>query len=435
MVLPLHVALSASFLAKVDPAQKDWFLIEGHDSFANMKTFSTSFGTFVEFDAYEESVVALYSYEAMDYVDYVERNDLLFVDPIYEGGPESSYRPEDDLYPEQWALNNTGRNRRNPQMGDQSWEGFAEARPGVDMNAEMAWGVTRGDSRLKIAVIDTGVDYTHPDLMGNMWHNKAEFHGRKGIDDDGNGFVDDIYGYDFANDDGDPMDDHSHGTHCAGIIAATHDQVGIAGLMDDVQIVAIKFLSRGGFGSLANAIKSIDYAIRADVHIMSNSWGGGGYNQALYEAISKAKDQGIVFVAAAGNSSQDMDRSPSYPASYDIENVVSVGAMDSSGRRASFSNYGALGVDVFAPGVKIISSVLNGRYRKYSGTSMATPYVSAAIGLLLSVEMNHFESLMSFEEIMDRLIETSVREDGLRGHSRGGRVDAYRLLVDERGGL
>ncbi|MCY4644105.1 MAG: S8 family peptidase [Bacteriovoracales bacterium] len=422
-------AFSASFLAKVDPEHKDWFLYEGQENFANMRTFSTSFGEFVEFDAYEESVDDLYYHEAMDYTEYVERNDFYFIDPIDEDPFESLdsvYTPEDELYSRQWALKNTGTNALDVD---------AEGRAGVDMNAEMAWGITRGDSRLKIAVIDTGVDYNHPDLVDNMWINEAEFHGEEGVDDDGNGFVDDIHGYDFVHNDGDPMDDHSHGTHCAGIIAATHDQTGIAGLMGDVQIVAIKFLGRRGGGSLADAVKSIDYAMKVGVHIMSNSWGGGGFNQALYDAIFAAKEKGILFVAAAGNSNNNNDKRPSYPATYDIENVISVGAMDSSGKRASFSSYGAKTVDIFAPGAKILSSVLGGKYKSYSGTSMATPYVSAALGLLLAMEMNTFESLMSFGEIKDRLIETSIMEPNLEGRARGGRVDTYRLLMDEREGL
>ena len=325
--------------------------------------------------------------------------------------------------PQQWGLHNTGKN-----LSYESGEG----RAGVDMNAEQAWGLITGDRRLKIAVIDTGVDYTHPDLQENMWVNEAEFNGQEGVDDDGNGYVDDIYGYDFANDDGDPMDDHSHGTHCAGIIAATHDPAGIAGLMADVQIVAVKFLSRSGGGSTADAIRSIDYAIKVGVHIMSNSWGGGGHNRALMDAIQAAKDSGILFVAAAGNNGRNNDSRPSYPASYEVENVISVGAMDANGDMASFSNYGAESVDIFAPGVKILSSVIGERYKRFSGTSMATPYVSAALGLLLAVEMNYFKSLMSFGEIKDRLITTSVMESGLQGRARGGRVDTYALLMGEQ---
>ena len=217
-----------------------------------------------------------------------------------------------------------------------------------------------------------------------MWVNEAEANGEPGVDDDGNGYVDDIHGYDFANDDGDPMDGHGHGTHCAGVIGADHNGDGIAGLMGDVQLVGIKFLTDSGSGDTINAIKSIDYATQVGVHIMSNSWGGGGFSQALKESIERARDAGILFVAAAGNSNSDNDKRPMYPATYDVENIISVGAMDGKGNKSSFSSYGETTVHVFAPGSNILSTVPGDAYRKMSGTSMATPYASAALGMLLA---------------------------------------------------
>lgn len=433
----VQFSFAASFLAKVKPGQNQQVLFQTLRNVKNVETFSTVFGEFAEFEADEQVVASLRSHQG---IEYVERNDQHYIDPI-EDQSEGNYQPSDDLYSQQWALKNTGEVNDPPSpifeflkelFGIDLGIDTDKGKAGVDMNAEKAWTLMTGDPRLKIAIIDTGVDYTHPDLAGNMWVNKAEANGLPGVDDDQNGFVDDIHGYDFANNDGDPMDRHSHGTHCAGVIAAAHNNKGIVGLMSEVQIVAIKFLGRFGSGDTSDAIKSIDYAIKAGVHIMSNSWGGGLYKQAVFDAITAAKNHGIVFVAAAGNNGKNNDHKAFYPASYDVENIIRVGAISSSGKKASFSNYGAKMVDVFAPGVKILSTVRGGRYKKYSGTSMATPYVSAALGLLLASEMNNSESLMSFGEIRKRLVTTSVPEPGLGNYSlSGGRVDAYRLLLGE----
>ena len=323
--------------------------------------------------------------------------------------------PADANFSKQWGLNNTGKNSGG-------W--FSRGKAGVDVSALKAWEITKGSKDIKIAVIDTGVDYRHQDLKGNIMVNEAELNGEPGVDDDGNGYIDDTYGYDFANMDNDPMDGHGHGTHCAGVIGATHDSVGIAGVMANVQILPIKFLTDRGSGTLEGAIKSIDYAVSRGVNIMSNSWGGGDRSEALLDSIKAAEKAGVIFIAAAGNERNNNDKNPTYPASYEVESLVSVGAIDGKGKRASFSNYGKKSVHVFAPGVNTYSTVANNRYQKMSGTSMACPHVAGVAGLILSHEPN-----LSSMELKTRLMGTSVLSSELNTYTASGYVDAHRALM------
>jgi subtilisin family serine protease len=330
----------------------------------------------------------------------------------------TAYTPVDAKFGQLWGLANTGSN--DPRGGS--------GVEGADIDAIKAWSITKGDRRVRIAVIDTGIDYRHPDLKDQMWVNTAELNGTEGVDDDGNGYVDDIHGYDFANNDGDPIDGHSHGTHCAGTIGASHNSIGVAGVMADVEFVAIKFLTDSGSGSTEGAIKSIDYATKMNVDLMSNSWGGGGRSQALEDAIQRAADKGIVFTAAAGNSSTNNDQRPHYPSNYDVKNVISVAATTSGDGLASFSCYGRRTVHIAAPGHNILSTTKNGGYASYSGTSMATPHVSGAIGLLLAQE-----GRIDLEELRARVMATSEPLSALRGKTiNSGRLNAYNLLTDTR---
>lgn len=281
--------------------------------------------------------------------------------------------PNDPSFSQLWGLNNTG------QTG---------GTPDVDIDAPEAWDINTGSGNTIVAVIDTGVDYLHPDLAANMWVNGDEIAGNS-IDDDGNGYIDDIHGYDFFNNDGNPMDDHNHGTHVAGTIGAVgNNGVGIAGVNWNVQIMALKFLGANGSGSVSDAIEAIEYAVANGATISSNSWGfNGNFSQPLYDAISSARDEDHIFVAAAGNGNafgfgQDNDVNPFYPASLDLDNIVVVAATDHNDNRAIFSNFGAVSVDLAAPGVNIYSTTRNNTYSAFNGTSMATPHVSGVVALV-----------------------------------------------------
>lgn len=243
--------------------------------------------------------------------------------------------------------------------------------------------ISQGDEEVIVAVVDTGVEYTHPDLKNNIWVNQREKSGSPGVDDDGNGYVDDVYGWDFANNRPNGLDDNRHGTHVAGIIAAEKNNIGIIGIAPKVKIMPVKFLDSRGYGSTEAAIKSIDYAVANGAQIISNSWGGGGRSELLDQAIQRAHAKGIIVVAAAGNESTNNDSSPSYPAGY--SGVISVASTDQSDSLSSFSNYGKNTVLIAAPGSNILSTVTNSGWGTLSGTSMATPQVSGALALALSV--------------------------------------------------
>lgn len=269
-----------------------------------------------------------------------------------------------------WGLKNTGQNG-----------GVA----GADIDAVSAWSLTTGSRNVVVAVVDTGIRYTHQDLEGNMWTNANEIPDN-GVDDDDNGYIDDVYGINARNGE-DPMDDNNHGSHCAGIIGATANDSGPnVGVAWQVSLMALKFLNKNGSGTTSDAIECIDYAIAEGADILSNSWGGGGYSAGLYDAISRAQSAGILFVAASGNDGTNSDSSPSYPASYALDNVISVAALDRNDRLASFSNYGATSVDIGAPGVGIYSctAASDTSYATYDGTSMATPYVGGVAALVKS---------------------------------------------------
>lgn len=331
---------------------------------------------------------------------------------------QGNYEPTDAQFGKLWGLKNTG---SNDPTGN-----FSGA-PGADIDATRAWDVSRGSKTIKIAVIDTGIDYNHQDLKANMWVNEAEANGIAGVDDDMNGVIDDIHGARFTSGvvSGNPMDGNSHGTHCAGTIGAIHDANGVAGVMNDVQFVAVKFLSDSGSGSTADAISAINYATKLGVDVMSNSWGGGGYSQALKDAIIDANNNGIVFTAAAGNSGSNNDYSPHYPSNYDVPNIISVAAYNASDDLSSFSCYGPKTVHVAAPGQNILSSVPGNKYSVFSGTSMATPHVSGVVGLLLA-----HDSTLTPEQVRERLISTSVPGSAYDQQVvANGRVNAYNALT------
>ena len=326
--------------------------------------------------------------------------------------------PDDARYKDLWGMNNKGGNDPKGIRGVS----------GVDIGAEQAWDLNTGSKKVVVAVIDTGVDFSIPDLKDNAWVNEAEMNGKAGVDDDNNGYVDDIHGYNFVGNKGDSTDDHGHGSHCSGSIGAKgNDGAGVVGVNWEVSIMGVKFLSAEGSGTLADAVKSIDYARKNGAQIMSNSWGGGGYSKELEKAITDARDAGILFVAAAGNDSNNNDKSPSYPATYQIENVISVAAVNNQGMIAGFSNYGAKTVHLGAPGVNVLSTVPKG-FDVYSGTSMATPHVSGVAALLKAQY-----PAWTYKEIKERLLATTKPLASLRNKTvTGGMVNAYLALSNQK---
>ena len=282
--------------------------------------------------------------------------------------------PDDPSYNRLWGLDNTG----------QAINGFAGT-PDADIDAPEAWATTTGSSAVTVAVIDTGVDWSHPDLSSEIWANPGESCSgcaTDGLDNDANGYVDDRRGWDFVGDDNNPMDDHGHGTHVAGTIgAAGNNGIGITGVNWSTRLMPVKFLDAQGSGTEAGAIAAVLYAAENGAAVLNNSWAGGDYSQALADAITVADTHGSLFVAAAGNDGSDNDAVPTYPASYDLPNVLSVAATDNSDDVAYFSNVGRRSVDLGAPGVNIYSTWPGASYQYLSGTSMATPQVSGAAAL------------------------------------------------------
>lgn len=350
-----------------------------------------------------------------------------YAEPNYIRNVSSTF-PNDPYFSSQWALYNTGQ-----------WGGT----PGADINATGAWGAATGNNATVVAVIDTGIDYNHPDLAGNMWRNPGEIPGN-GLDDDGNGYVDDVYGIDAYNYDSNPLDDFGHGTHCAGIVGACgNNSIGVAGVNWNVSIMALKFIGALGYGYDSGAIECIDYAIMMktlhgiNVRVLSNSWGGAGYDQALYDAIEAAGANNILFVAAAGNQyGNDNDRYPFYPASYDLNNIIAVAATDRNDNLAYFSNVGPTSVDVGAPGDYILSTMptyhvtlndlgFNMNYDFLGGTSMACPHVASLAALLLASHPSY-----SYTQLKTRILSTVDVLPSLTGKVLSdGRINAWRAMT------
>lgn len=321
--------------------------------------------------------------------------------------------PNDPQFGLQWALHNAG------QGGGVL---------GNDIGIEDVWDEFQDTGNIVVAIIDTGVDFEHPDLAPNMWVNAGEVPDNQ-VDDDHNGYVDDIHGYDFVNDDGEPMDDNVHGTHVAGILGAVgNNAIGVSGVAWQAKIMALKFLNAGAGGSTSDAIPAIEYALANGAKILVNSWGDSNYNPALFSAIRAADAAGALFFAAAGNQGRDNDDDPFYPAGYDSPNVVSLGSIDANDSLSSFSNFGRLSVDFAAPGGEILSTKPNGTFGYISGTSMSTPYAAGAAAVLWS----RFPEL-SHRQARNILLQGSAPRTYLQGKTlMGGVLDVAGALAVAR---
>ncbi|HEX5102909.1 MAG TPA: S8 family peptidase, partial [Pirellulaceae bacterium] len=355
--------------------------------------------------------------------------NVIYAEP--NGRVQVSLVPNDDLYPSLYGMEK--------------------------IDAPEAWDIATGDTSVLVAVIDTGIDYTHPDLAANIWTNPGEIAGN-GVDDDGNGYVDDVHGYDFVGweygyGDGDPLDDFFHGTHVAGTIGAVGNNAeGVVGVNWNAKIAAVKFLDSGGGGSWEGAIAAIQYAVAIGANISNNSWGGTEFSAALHDAIAAARDAGHLFVAAAGNNYSNGDSSPSYPAGYSVDrivdgityegldNIIAVAATDSGDNKADFSNWGLSSVHLGAPGVGIYSTFptyeteamyWNGfatNYETISGTSMATPHVAgvAALAWGLAGSSNYAEIKSAILSSVDPV--SSLATTGPTPVATGGRLNAFKTL-------
>jgi subtilisin family serine protease len=343
--------------------------------------------------------------------------------------------PNDTYFGNQWALHNTGT--------------YAGGTVDADIDAPEAWDISTGSSNIVIAVLDTGIDYSHADLAGNIWTNPGETNCANGGDDDGNGFIDDCRGWNFVDDNNDPMDDFGHGTHVAGIIGADGDNgIGVSGVMWNVRLMPLKVCDASGSCDTADEIAAIDYVVLmknggANIKAMNASFGGYGYSQAECDTIAEANTAGILLVAAAGNGGDDgigdnNDLEPVFPASYGdpkyggLPNIISVAATDQNDQMASFSNFGPTSVYVAAPGVYILSTILQDEYLDKDfnwGTSMAAPHVSGLAGLLYSYYDGIHNTQFDYSQIRATILRYVDTKPTLEGWIyTGGRINAYRAL-------
>jgi subtilisin family serine protease len=351
-------------------------------------------------------------YRSLPIVEYAEP---VFEVNIDHSTPGKHKHADDVRFGEQWSLENTGQNG-----------GKAEA----DISILRAWFKTTGSSKVVVAVLDSGVDYRHLDLINNIWVRPADM---AAYTDDELGTFNDLHGFNATDRLRDPMDDNGHGTHCAGIIGAEgNNGYGIAGINWNVEIMPLKFLNGNGSGTTKDAIEAINYVIDrkqkgVNVRIISASWGSTQKSRALQDAIKRAGEEGIMFIAAAGNNGDDSDKRPHFPAGYNLPNLIAVAALDRNDQLASFSNYGAKSVHIAAPGKEILSTWLNGEFYVASGTSMATPEVAGVAALVLSVNPK-----MTVKQLRDRLFNSVDKLDSLKGKVvTGGRINAAKAVGAE----
>ncbi len=360
-----------------------------------------------QFDTTKDAEEVKAEFEKNNAVEYAE------LDYIYKISSTN-----DPKFIDQWALENSGQSA-----------GILDA----DINAEKMWQIEQGSKEIVLGIIDTGFDYTHPDLVDNIWTNPLEIPNNQ-KDDDNNGYKDDVYGINAILNNGNPMDDNIHGTHVAGIIGARgNNGVGVSGVAQKISMVACKFLSASGSGGTSDAIECLEYFGKLKTHptnpvnivATNNSWGGGPSSKSMKDAIKAHDDLGILFIAAAGNEGQNNDIKPSYPASYDVNNIITVASTDRKDILSSFSNYGKKTVHVAAPGSKILSTVLNHGYGELSGTSMASPQVAGLVGVIASKYPSYNYTqiknlVMSSGQIIDSTKNTTISGRRIRGADDNG---------------
>ncbi|PHJ25889.1 subtilisin sub11 [Cystoisospora suis] len=332
-----------------------------------------------------------------------------------EGAPSRRLQvmPNDPFTWKQWPFSDSGPSRWGTEA-PRAWE---------------LWTGATLKEKVTVAVIDSGVDYNHPDLRNMIWRNTDEIC-NNGIDDDRNGLVDDCLGWDFINGDNDPDDDNGHGTASAGIIAAEpNNHIGMAGICWGCNIMILKALNKDIKGTVSSFARAIDYALGKGVKISNNSYGGRGSGfQGLQQAVERARAAGMIFVAAAGNynGNNDNDKDPVFPASYPLDNIISVAAITRAGSLASFSSYGRSQVDIAAPGAQIMSASLSGTYRTVEGTSFAVPFVTGAVALVWS----RFPHL-HYREIIDRILRNTKHNPQLQGYiATAGVLDVWKALTN-----
>ncbi|HEV7743846.1 MAG TPA: S8 family peptidase [Pyrinomonadaceae bacterium] len=337
-------------------------------------------------------------YQALPEVEYAEPNYEISIDQT----ASDENLLNDPRITEQWAL--------------------------TDLSVPQAWANTKGSRDIVVAVLDSGVEYTHADLRNNIWTRPADM---KPYQDRDLGTIDDIHGYNAVANDGDPIDENGHGTNCAGIIGAEcGNSLGVCGVNWKIQIMSLKVVNAGGFGYVADAVEALNYAIArkhagVNLRVINASWGLTEHSQALEAVISKAHEAGILFVAASGNTGTNIDATPRYPASYRLGNIISVAATDKSGALAQFSNYGTTSVNVAAPGKDILTTALGNDYKECSGTSMAAPMVTAVAALSLSDHPN-----LSVDQLRSLMLRSVDKLPDLQGKIiTGGRINAAKAAA------
>jgi thermitase len=326
---------------------------------------------------------------------------VAYAEPDYYQFSHATKAPNDPLYPLQWPV--------------------ADSPDGHDIDAPTAWA--QRTSCAKVAIVDTGIDTDHPDLVANLYKSKDKPNNNK--DDDKNGYVDDTYGYNAIKGKGSGEDDNGHGTHVAGIVAGrANDALGVSGICWSAKLLPVKFMNAKGKGSTSDAIAAIQYAVKKGFKIVNGSFGSSSKSSALHDVVDYAQDHKVLLVFAAGNNGQNIDKHPEYPAAYTDSNILAVAATTDEDQLASFSNWGSTGVDVAAPGDSVLSTYLGGGYKVLSGTSMAAPYAAGLAALLRKQESD-----ATYGQLRKAIREKVDKPPALKGKVvYNGRINAWKAL-------